>query len=148
MTDKFGRDVTVVTIGIKDTYTVNDGSSDVFTLTYPTGTAERVVMEAINAMAPAGYVDLPAYYVDRSGYLGSEEITETRSPVATVDLPDDGGIPARYTVGQKRLHVFLNGQHLLLGVDYEEVGNPGEESSQIRVLQPLYENDYVEIQIK
>jgi hypothetical protein len=55
--DNFGRAVTVqLDVAGQDIYTDNDGAGNVFTLSFPTGTAQSIVYAAINSMAPAGYV--------------------------------------------------------------------------------------------
>jgi hypothetical protein len=60
--------------------------------------------------------------------------------IIPADSRDDDN-PQRYVVGSRQLWVFLNGQVLRIGLDYNEVGDPGCESSRIQLLQPLAVND-------
>lgn len=52
-----------------------------------------------------------------------------------------------YVVGQGQLEVFLNGQYLILGNDWEEVGTTGSDSIKIKILQDLYPGDALSLRI-
>ena len=52
-----------------------------------------------------------------------------------------------YVVGQGQLEVFLNGQYLILGNDWEEVGAVGSDSIKIRILQDLFPGDALALRI-
>ena len=61
-----------------------------------------------------------------------------------VVLPKDSRnseIVRAYVVGQGQLEIFLNGQYLILGQDWAEVGSAGAESITIQLLQDLYTTD-------
>lgn len=149
--DNYGRHVDVTTVGVKDIYSVTDGGSTIyFTLSFDTGTSQGVAYRAINGMAPAGYDSSPAYILDKNNYRGGTEIISTMSNPVTLTIPSDltSGEAVKYSVGQNRINVYLNGQRLLLGTDYQEVGSVGSVSNQVMILQDLYASDYVEFEIK
>lgn len=54
MIDKYGRTVTLTIGGTDDTYSVTG-----FSVSFPRGTSESVVLNAINGMAPADWVEPP-----------------------------------------------------------------------------------------
>lgn len=61
-----------------------------------------------------------------------------------VKLPKDSRnseIVRGYVVGQGQLEIFLNGQYLILGQDWAEVGLAGAESITIQLLQSLHVTD-------
>lgn len=69
---------------------------------------------------------------------------------ATLTIPLDSrslNVQKTYRVGQGGLMVFLNGQHLTLGVDYLEVGGSGTLSSIIQTLQTLVVGDELDVRI-
>lgn len=75
--DNFGRAVTLSTIGNQDIYTITSTfppyPNAVFTLTYPTGTAEAQVYQTINSCYPEGYV--PPAQPAASQPLGNTGVT-------------------------------------------------------------------------
>jgi hypothetical protein len=63
---------------------------------------------------------------------------------SSVVLPKDSRnseIVRGYVVGQGQLEIFLNGQYLILGQDWAEVGTAGTESITIQLLQDLHVTD-------
>jgi hypothetical protein len=63
---------------------------------------------------------------------------------SSVVLPKDSRnseIVRAYVVGQGQLEIFLNGQYLILGQDWAEVGTAGTESITIQLLQDLHVTD-------
>jgi hypothetical protein len=60
--------------------------------------------------------------------------------VIPADSRDDDN-PQKYVVGALQLLVYLNGQKLRVGLDYNEVGSAGCESSRIELLLPLSVGD-------
>jgi hypothetical protein len=63
---------------------------------------------------------------------------------SSVVLPKDSRnseIVRGYVVGQGQLEIFLNGQYLILGQDWAEVGLAGAESITIQLLQSLHVGD-------
>ena len=71
-------------------------------------------------------------------------------PTTLITLPDNSrlaSIPQFYTVGHGTLMVFLNGQYLRLGIDWNEVGVSLSASDQIEILQTLAIGDSLEFRI-
>jgi hypothetical protein len=74
---------------------------------------------------------------------GATPPTSLNGPITIntiIDLPDNsrlGLAPQYYTVGKGALEVYLNGQYLILGSDWDEVGAAGVLSNQIEILQQL-----------
>ncbi len=108
--------------------------------------------EALGELATA--LDTPAY----------DEVVEIVSsggvPPSTVDgpvlagayltLPYNsrlGSIPQEYTVGKGILQLCLNGQRLVRGKDWNEVGLDGTISDQIEILQDLLVSDFLKFEI-
>jgi hypothetical protein len=52
-----------------------------------------------------------------------------------------------YRVGKGHLLVFLNGQYLRLGIDYNEVGAPDTDSNEIEILQDLEVGDTLMVRL-
>ena len=76
--------------------------------------------------------------VSQSRY--SNEITGpvAASTIITIPLDSrDSDVQEEYIVGAGLLAVYLNGQLLELGNDWNEVGSPGDLSSDIEILQQL-----------
>ncbi len=72
------------------------------------------------------------------------------SPGTNITLPENsrlGDVQAYYTVGRGTLEVYLNGQYLLLGTDWAEVGATGSASAQIQTLQTLDVGDELQFRI-
>lgn len=76
-----------------------------------------------------------------------EESLDIDAPVASssnIFLPLDSranNIAKAYIVGAGQLEMFLNGQYLLRGIDWSEVGSSGSESTEIQILQDLVIGD-------
>lgn len=80
----------------------------------------------------------------------TNQVTGPLSIGATLTLPEDsrnGSVQKQYIVNGGGLIVFLNGQHLVVNVDYTEVGSSGTLSSTIQLLQGLVVDDALEIRI-
>ena len=88
--------------------------------------------------------------VNASVYQESDTQVSTVSSGATLTLPVDSRASNAiryYTVGAGFLTVYLNGQKLLLGDDYLEVGTAGTDSNQITIQQDLDTGDVLEYRI-
>jgi len=78
---------------------------------------------------------------------------EIQGPVisgALITLPKDSrdaDVQKYYLVGNGALMVFLNGQHLRYGIDYDEVGTFNTLSTQIEILQDLPVGDALEFRM-
>lgn len=143
--DSYGRHVSVTTIGIKDIYTVSDPITEdpLFTLSFPTGTAEQKVYSSINSMAPNDEF-ITVHDLDPSNY--DENVTMVSDETAYVlSLPANSksGNNVRYTNGAGKLFVSLNGQLLSHDIDFSEV-----DSEQIIFLFDLKIGDSINIRIK
>lgn len=78
------------------------------------------------------------------------EITGPVVATTIVSIPFDsrnGEAVRTYTVGEGQLEVYLNGQYLVLGDDWDEVGVAGDESVDIEILQDLVVGDVVTFRI-
>jgi len=67
-----------------------------------------------------------------------------------ITLPDDSrdsGLPQGYQVGQGVLEIFLNGQYLRNGYDWQEIGIPGSISTTFQILQDLVILDTLQLRI-
>lgn len=83
-------------------------------------------------------------------YYESLEISGSIASGSLISLPldsRDGDATKNYLVGSANLMVFLNGQHLSLGRDYNEVGSSGSMSNQIEILFDLVEPDLLEFRM-
>jgi hypothetical protein len=72
------------------------------------------------------------------------EITGPVAPSTIITIPldsRDSDVQEEYVVGAGLLTVYLNGQLLELGEDWDEVGSPGDLSSDIEILQELVVGD-------
>jgi hypothetical protein len=88
--------------------------------------------------------------VNASVYQESDTQVSTVSSGTTLTLPVDSRASNAiryYTVGAGFLTVYLNGQKLLLGDDYLEVGTAGTDSNQITIQQDLDTGDVLEYRI-
>lgn len=78
---------------------------------------------------------------------GATPPTSLNGPVisgTSITIPNNtrlGNIPQTYVVGNANLEVYLNGQFLLVGLDYSENGVAGTDSSSITTLQQLEVGD-------
>ena len=102
----------------------------------------------------ASLLDEPCYDQTVNIVLtGATPPTSLAGPISAttlITLPNNsrlGNAPQRYTVGLGGLQVFLNGQYLVLSVDWSEVGAPGTTSNQIEILQTLVVGDVLEFRI-
>lgn len=72
------------------------------------------------------------------------ELTGPVSPGTVITLPldsRDSNSTELYIVGQGQMMLWLGGQYMDNGIDWEEVGTIGTTSSQIRILRSLVVND-------
>jgi len=88
-------------------------------------------------------------------YLESDTLAADYTATQTVTLPVDsraGSAIRYYTVGDAMLTVWLNGQKLKAGLDYNEVGSAGTQSNQIDLLatidDPYVTGDVLEYRIE
>lgn len=68
----------------------------------------------------------------------------------TITLPADSrnsNAIRTYTVGSGQLEIYLNGQKLTLGIDWNEVGSSGDDSNEVDFLIDLLENDIIQFRI-
>lgn len=76
-----------------------------------------------------------------------EEAFDVSAPIAAfsqIFVPLDsrnGNIAKGYLVGAGQLEMFLNGQYLMRGIDWNEVGSSGSESTYIEILDDLVIGD-------
>jgi hypothetical protein len=78
------------------------------------------------------------------------EYTGPVAPNTILTLPadsKDSDAIKTYTVGKGQLLVFLNGQYLRLGQDFDEVGSPGDQSNEVETLISLVVDDTLEFRI-
>ena len=59
----------------------------------------------------------------------------------------DSNLARAYTVGDAELEIYLNGQRLRLGIDWDEVGSPGDESNVFQILIDLEVGDVLHFRI-
>lgn len=88
--------------------------------------------------------------VNASVYQEADTQVATVASGTTLTLPVDSRASNAiryYTVGAGFLTVYLNGQKLLLGDDYLEVGTAGTDSNQITIQQDLDTGDVLEYRI-
>jgi hypothetical protein len=84
---------------------------------------------------------------------GATPPTSLNGPILSgtvITLPNNsrmGNIPQNYTVGKGSLQVYWNGQYLLLGDGWSEVGASGTASAQITILVDLFVGDILEFRI-
>lgn len=78
---------------------------------------------------------------------------EIQGPVSSgtqIVLPADqigGGTPQTYLVGKGFLEIYLNGQKLIRGRDWAEIGSTGCESRRFEILQDLEIGDALELRL-
>jgi len=80
----------------------------------------------------------------------TNEITGPISPGTAMSLPDDsrdGGSQQGYIVGKGLLEVKLNGQELVSGVDFSEVGSVGDLATTFTTLIDLEVDDILSLRI-
>jgi len=102
--------------------------------------AIKLLDDAIGSIADS--LKLPTYdqtvTIVASGATPPTSLNGPISSPATINLPLNsrlGSTAEKYIVGNGSLQVFLNGQNLVLGIDWSEVGASGTLSSQITFLQ-------------
>lgn len=84
---------------------------------------------------------------------GATPPSSLNGPIAAttnITLPNNsrmGNVAQKYTVGKGSLQLYLNGQDLVLGVDYSEVGVPFSISTQIEILQGLVVGDVLHFRL-
>lgn len=84
---------------------------------------------------------------------GGTPPTSYNGPVLSgtvLNLPNNtrmGSIVQYYTVGGGALQLYLNGQYLRLGIDWQEVGAAGSASNSVQILQQLEIGDSLEFRI-
>lgn len=93
----------------------------------------------------------PKLVAVRTGVYQEKDVqVSTVSSGTTLTLPVDsraGSTVRYYTVGDGFLTIFLNGQKLILGDDYLEVGTAGADSNTITIQQDLDSGDVLEYRI-
>lgn len=101
-----------------------------------------------------GAIDSPTYdeQIDivASGGVPPDSITGPVIVGSILQLPLNsrlGFSVQRYTVGEGHLEVYLNGQFLHLGDDWNEVGAPGALSDEFETLWQLEAGDLIEVRI-
>jgi hypothetical protein len=85
--------------------------------------------------------------LETPGYDETVSITTDMTSGDTITLPNnsrEGGQPVAYAVGSGKLQVFLNGQKLVVDVDYAEVGSTDAPSNVIETLIDLVDGDELE----
>ena len=110
----------------------------VFVLGYAVGTSSIVV---------APYL----FTINSNIYEESVSIASPVSSSTVLNLPTDSrnaSATKTYAVGSAQLKVRLNGQELLNGSDYSEVGSVGTQSSSITILQNLVIGDVLVYRIE
>lgn len=121
------------------------------TTTKPTEYGKPIVIIGTAVSSSEIFVKPQILGVASNVYLESTaEIVNSTSPV-TKTLPVDsraGNSVRYYTVGDAFLTVWLNGQKLRVGDDYNEVGSSGSQSNQIQILQDLVVGDILEYRIE
>lgn len=78
------------------------------------------------------------------------EYTGPVAPSTIITIPADSrdsNTIKTYTVGKGQLLVFLNGQYLRLGSDFNEVGSSGSQSNEVEILIDLVVGDTLEFRI-
>lgn len=88
--------------------------------------------------------------LDDPSYDEFYDVVSLISSGSVIVLPNNtrlGNIAQQYTVGKGLLEVALNGQDLRLGTDWSEIGNPGQASIQIHILQDLVIGDSLEFSL-
>jgi hypothetical protein len=81
------------------------------------------------------------------GAVPPSSLTGPIAPSTSIQLPPNsrnGNIQLYYEVGAGKLEVFLNGQKLVVGVDYTEVGASGSASYHIQNSYTLVDGDQLE----
>jgi hypothetical protein len=122
-------------------YSMNDGDN----LTVAIKKIDDVLGGFLLSLDQPGYDETVT--VVASGATPPTSITGPVSPGTNIQLPPNSReafVQAYYTVGQGKIEVFLNGQKMILGNDYNEVGNSDTASDFIQTLIELVVGDELE----
>lgn len=122
-------------------YSMNDGDN----LTLAIKKVDEVIASMASSFQRNGYDEIVA--IVASGATPPSSLNGPISSLTNIQLPNDsrnGFIPMFYGVGSGKLEVFLNGQKLIVGGDYSEVGLTGAASNQIEILRGLVVGDELE----
>lgn len=135
-----GLSLSVITQGSGEiNYFITDG--DDLTL------AIKKLDSALNAATAIGEGDYEELLTVVSGAPADDnEVTGPITAPDTLTLPADSralDAVRGYTVGEGELEVYLNGQRLVLGEDWNEIGAPGTESNTITIEEDLVVGDEV-----
>lgn len=85
-----------------------------------------------------------------SGATPPTSLTGPISPGTNITLPNNtraGNVAQYYEVNSAKLYIFLNGQELVINIDYTEVGVSNTLSNQIQIQRTLVVADILEFQI-
>lgn len=121
------------------------------TTTKPTEYGKPIVIIGTAVSSSEIFVKPQILGVASNVYLESTAETVNSTSPVTKTLPVDsraGNSVRYYTVGDAFLTVWLNGQKLRVGDDYNEVGSSGSQSNQIQILQDLVVGDILEYRIE
>lgn len=122
-------------------YSMKDGDN----LTLAIKKIDDVIGSIISASETPGYDETVLVVV--SGATPPTSINGPVSPGTSISLPLNsrmGNAVTSYVVGSGKLEVFLNGQKLIVGQDYSEVGTSGANSTTITNTFTLVVNDILE----
>ncbi len=138
--------ISVTTTGVgQGNYVIQDGNN----LTLAIKKLDDAIGNVIVSLDDPSY-DEPLLLV-ASSPAGNNEILGPISADTNITIPKNSRLPGSpqqyYTVGYAKLEVFLNGQKLILGDDYTEVGASTTASDQIQTLQALVVGDTLEFLI-
>jgi ribosomal protein L12E/L44/L45/RPP1/RPP2 len=140
--------VTQVGTGVGN-YSMNDGDN----LTLAIKKVDEEISDLFEALDSPSY-DETITIVSSGGatppYNPPVSINGPISSGTNITLPNNSRLSnavQKYTVGKGTLQVFLNGQNLILGNDWTEVGSSGSASAQIQIQQNLVVGDELEFRI-
>lgn len=130
------------------------GSFAITVVTQGTGSPLNYVADGDLLEAAIKKLDAQLSAISNSGTDEAyDEVVDIIAPVTAstlLNLPldtRDSNIAKTYVVGSGKLEMFLNGQYLRLGQDWDEVGTIGSDSVQIEILQDLVIGDSLEFRI-
>lgn len=122
-------------------YSIQDGDD----LTLAIKKIDDVIGNFMASLEAPGYDEIVS--IVASGATPPGSITGPISSGSYVTLPNnsrEGNQAVAYSVGSGKLQVFLNGQKLIVNVDYSEVGTTEAPSNQIEILADLVIGDELE----
>lgn len=125
-----------------------DGS---LTQTKPSTYGKPIILIGTATATNEMFVNVQMLGVAGNVYVESAVVAIDTAAPSTLTLPTDSrasGSIRYYTVGDAFLTVWLNGQKLRLGDDYNEVGVAGALSNTISILRDLEVGDIVEYRIE